>query len=90
MHVNDNFIYYNTDTDISVIPFSPLQNMCKNWMLQYKGKIYCRYYIKFITKFQVRALHLLKTSLSFLPENIYFTCIKNIKASKNCDIKRML
>lgn len=83
-------LYTIIQIQILVLFPSPPQNMCKNWMLQYKGKIYCRYYIKFIIKFQVRALHLLKTCLSFLPENIYFTCNKNIKASKNCDIKRML
>lgn len=74
---------------LALFPFPPLQNTCKNWMLQYKEKIYCRYHIKFMIQFQVRALRLLKTNLSFLLENIYFTCIKNIEACKDCDIERM-
>lgn len=53
-----------------LFPFSSLQNTCKNWMLLYQVKLYCRYYITFIIKFQARALHLLKTNLSFLLENI--------------------
>lgn len=38
MHVNDNFIYYNTDTDISVIPFPPLKTCARTGCYNTKGR----------------------------------------------------
>lgn len=87
MHVNDSFIYCNTETGISIIFFLPFNNTCKEWMLQYKRKIYCRSYMKFIIKLQVEALHLLKTNSSFLLENLYFTCIKMSKPARTTRLK---